>query len=125
MNNSPNSTPIAYSQLLIEFIEPLLTGQEDELEFWEKAKAGQIAWNFCISDQSGILGDDYMKTVLKQITDQHPQAKEVLNTLTLRKQTHFAQYDQYILQVETRRKPNGEVTLYVESAAAFALPKMR
>lgn len=116
---------ISYSEILIEFIEPLLTGEEDEREYWEKAKAGQMAWNFCVSDKAGIQGDDYVKAVFKQITSQFPQAKEILNSLAIRKQTHFDHYDQYIFTVEIRRKSDGELKLYVESAPAFALPKMR
>lgn len=121
---SKNKNHISYSQLLIDFIDPILDGQEDEITFLEKAKAGQIAWNFCVSDKLGVKGDQYMKAVLKNITAQHPEAKEILDPLVIRKQTLFEQYDQYILLVESREKPNGETTLYVESAPAKYLKKM-
>lgn len=116
---------VSYSDILLEFIAPLLTGQETEQEIWEKAKAGQMAWNFVVSDQAKIKGDDYVKAVFKQITSAYPEAKEVLDPLVIRKHQHFSQYDQYILIVETRRKTPDEIVLHVESAPAFALPKMK
>lgn len=114
----------SYSDLLMKFIAPILTGGETELEIWEKAKAGQMAWNFVVSDQAKIKGDHYMKAVLEQVTATYPEAKEILDPLVIRKRQHFSQYDQYILSVETRKKGPGEIILYVESAPAFAMPKM-
>ncbi len=39
---------ISYSKILIDFIDPLLTGQEDETELLSKLTLGQIAWNFSV-----------------------------------------------------------------------------
>ena len=109
---------ISYSNLLIKFIEPLLDGQEDEDEFLTKARMGMIAWNYHVSDQNKLPYDDKMKAILLYMTKQNKQGKEILNTLTLRKQLHFSDYDQFLVTVETRTKANGDTVLYVESIPA-------
>ncbi len=113
----------SYSNLLIKFIQPLLTGEETEEEYLEKATIGQWAWNFAVSDKTEMIYDDYSKAIFKQITSQHPEAKLVLNKLVLRKQNNFAQHDQYIAEVSLRRKNKGEAILHVKSAPAFVLSK--
>jgi hypothetical protein len=113
--------PVSYSSVLIDFIHPLLTGDESDDEFLQKARIGQIAWNFAVSDKAGLATDDKMKEVLKGITGQYPDARETLNTLVMRKHDFFFDYDQIILTVEKREKPDGNTTLYVESAPASVL----
>lgn len=107
--------PIAYSRVLIEFIEPLLDGTEDEDEFLTKARMGMIAWNYHVSDQNKLPYDDTMKAILQQMTDENEEGKEILNALVLRKELHFSNYNQFLFKVETRTKPNGDTVLRVES----------
>lgn len=113
--------PISYSSVLIDFIHPLLNGDETDDEFLQKARIGQIAWNFAVSDKAGLTTDAKMKEVLKSITAQYRDSKEILNTLVMRKHDFFFYYDQIILTVEKREKPDGNTTLYVESAPASVL----
>ena len=115
---------VSYSSLLIEFIEPMLTGHETDEEFLTKAIVGQIAWNYAVSDKAGLAMDGYMKQVLKSVTEQYEDAQESLNALVLRKGVCFEEYDQLILKVEQRHKPDGSTTLYVESAPASILKKL-
>ena len=107
--------PVAYSRVLIEFIEPLLDGTEDEDEYLAKARIGMIAWNYHVSDQNKLPYDDTMKAILQQMTEENEDGKEILNALVLRKKLHFSNYNQFLFKVETRTKPNGDTVLYVES----------
>lgn len=118
---SKNKGYVSYSTILIEFIDPLLSGEEDEDEFLMKAKAGMIAWNFCVADMENLEIDASMKAILKAVTKENSEAKETLNALVLRKQTLFSQYDQFIFKTEIRRKPDGSASLYVESAPSSVL----
>lgn len=111
---------ISYSNLLLQFIEPILDGTEDEEAFMTKANMGKIAWNFCVSDQAELSIDHQMKTILKKMLPVNPQAKQILDQLVIRKQTRFAQYDQVIFDIEIRTQPDGSKTFYVESAPASA-----
>lgn len=115
---------VSYSSLLIEFIGPMLTGQETDEEFLTKAIVGQIAWNFAVSDKAELAMDQYMKEVLRSATEEFEDAQESLNALVLRKEVVFEEYDQLILKVEQRHKPDGSTTLYVESAPASILKKL-
>ena len=107
--------PTAYSAILIKFIAPLLDGEEDEEDFLAKARMGMIAWNFHLSDQNKLPYDKEMKAILKQMTKENSAGKVMLNKLVLRKEMEFAQYQQFIANVEIRTKPDDSVTLYVES----------
>ncbi len=109
---------ISYSNLLIQFIEPLINGDEDSEEFLMKAKIGQLAWNHCFSVEYELPFDQEMKTALKNLTEMYPDAKATLNMLAIRKSMKFGAYGQFIFKVECRHKPDGSVNLYVESAPA-------
>jgi hypothetical protein len=114
---------ISYSSLLIDFIAPLITGQEDEHEFLEKVKLGQIAWNFSVSDNNHLPYDDIHKTILLSLTERNSNLKDILNKLVARKELKYSQHNQFIFKVELRRKKTGEKTLYVESAPAKWIKK--
>jgi hypothetical protein len=125
MSTNKNKEYVSYSSLLIDFISPILTGQEDELEFLEKAKTGVTAWNFCVSDQAGLAADSGIKIVLEEYLKEAPKwLKEIIDKLVIRKHTDFGKYDQYILLAETRRKPDGSAYLHVESAPVSILKQM-
>ncbi|MEM9718317.1 MAG: hypothetical protein AAGA10_03680 [Bacteroidota bacterium] len=117
------SKKISYSSIFLQFIDPLLEETEDENTFMVKAKLGQTAWNFCVSDQANLSINSQMKSILKAATRLNPQANQLLNQLVLRKQTEFAQYDQFIFHMEVRTKPDGERVLRVESAPVSAMKK--
>ena len=109
---------ISYSSLLIDFIEPLITGQEDAHEFLDKAKLGQIAWNFNVSDVNELPFDDIHKIIFVNLTQEEPYLKEALNMLVLRKGMKYSMYNQFIFKIEIRTNKLGQRTLYVESANA-------
>ena len=111
---------ISYSQLLIQFIQPHLSGTESPDDLLRLAKIGQLAWNFCVSDES-THGDDYLKMIVQELAQTDLAAKRTLDFFVLRWHNHFSQYKQYIVNVEIRKKQNGESTLYVESAPLFVL----
>lgn len=112
---------ISYSSILIEFIDPLLTGQEDEIDFLNKAKLGQVAWNFSVSDANNLPYDDLHKSILLDMTKRDPKLKETLNMLVRRKALKYSHYNQFIFRVEIRENNQGQKTLYAESAPAEKL----
>ncbi len=57
---------ISYSKILIDFIDPLLTGQEDETELLSKLTLGQIGWNFSVSDFKNFPLDNMHKESFKR-----------------------------------------------------------
>ncbi|MEM6769259.1 MAG: hypothetical protein AAF597_01640 [Bacteroidota bacterium] len=114
---------VAYSAILIKFIQPLLDGKEDEEAYLTKAKMGMIAWNFHVSDQNRLPYDREMKAILKRMTEQNSEGKKILNQLVLRKERYFPNYNQFLAKVEIRTKPDGSTTLYVESYPADKILK--
>lgn len=102
----------------MEFIDPLLTGNEDESEFLSKARLGQVAWNFNVSDVNNLPYDDVHKSVLFDLSKKDKKFKETFNMLVKRKALKYSKYNQFIFTVEIRRKSDGGKTLYVESAPA-------
>lgn len=107
---------ISYSSLLIDFIAPLITGQEDEHEFLEKAKLGQIAWNFSVSDLNNLPYDDIHKAIFLGLTERDSKLRETLNMLVLRKGFKYSQHNQFLFKLEIRTNKLGQKTVYVESA---------
>ncbi len=106
---------ILYSKILIDFINPLLTGQEDETELLSKLTLGQIAWNFSVSDENDLPLDNMHKESFIKITQYNSELKEILNMLVLRKATKYSEHNQFIFKVEIREKALGEKVVYVES----------
>ena len=113
--NELNRPQVSYSGILIKFIEPILTGTENEDEYLEKAQIGQMAWNYCVSGDNKLPLDSLMKVIMKKITSSHVDAKQTLNMLVLRKTILYPNHQQYILNVELKTKPDGSRTLFVES----------
>jgi hypothetical protein len=114
---------ISYSKLLIDFISPILTGQENEEEFYDKAKLGQIAWNFNVSDINTLPFDDIHKEIFINLAQSDSKLKEILNFLVLRKEIKFSQYNQFIFKIEIKTNEFGVKTLYAESASADKIEK--
>jgi len=114
---------VAYSAILIKFIAPLLNGNEDEEEYLAKARMGMIAWNFHVSDQNRLPYDDLMKAILRRMTKENSEGKRILNKLVRRKQSYFSEYNQLLIKVEIRTKPDDSTTLYVESYPADKILK--
>lgn len=110
---------VSYSSILIDFINPLLTGKEDEYEFLAKAKLGQMAWNFSVSDLNKLPFDNIHKEIFLITLKQYDkELKETLNMLVMRKGIKFSQYNQFIFNIEMRTNKYGQKTLYAESAPA-------
>ncbi|MEM9259990.1 MAG: hypothetical protein AAGA62_10110 [Bacteroidota bacterium] len=114
---------ISYSDVLIEYITPLLDGTEYLEDLEAKVKFGMVAWNYHVSDQNDLPLDAEMKAILKMMTMTHQEGRKKLNEMVLRKEQHFSQYNQYIATAEVRQKPDGSVTVYVESAPADKVKK--
>lgn len=121
--NNKNNFQVSYSRILIKFIEPILTGTEDEEEYLLKAKAGQMAWNYCVSGDNKLPLDSVMKAIMKNVTSRYAEAKETLNMLVLRKAMLYPNDQQFIFNVEIKTKPDGSRTLVVESTPASNIRK--
>jgi hypothetical protein len=114
---------VAYSAILMKFIQPILNGEEDEEEYLTKARMGMIAWNFHVSDQNKLPYDDIVKAILNKMTKENSEGKRILNQLVLRKEMYFSGYNQLLIRVEIRRKPDDSTTLFVESYPADKILK--
>lgn len=121
--NSKNNNQVSYSGILIKFIEPILTGTEDEDEYLLKAFAGQMAWNYCVSNDNKLPLDSVQKKMMKYLTTQSAEAKEIMNMLVLRKAMIYPNDHQVIFNVEIKTKPDGSKTLFVESTPADNIRK--
>ena len=55
---------ISYSDILIQFIEPLTKGVEDEEHYLALAKLGQMSWNFELSREQSVPYHKYMRNVI-------------------------------------------------------------
>lgn len=121
--SAKNNLQISYSGILIKFIEPILTGAEDEHEYLLKAFAGQMAWNYCVSDENKLPLDSVQKEMMKYLTTQSAEAKQILNMLVLRKAMLYPNHQQFIFNVEIKTKPDGSKTLFVESTPADNIRK--
>ena len=108
---------VNYSSILYQFIEPMLHGSEDEEEFLAKAKIGMIAWNFNLSDLNELPSDQQTKKILKGVTERNERAKEIFNSLVIRKQTEFPEYNEFIIKVELEARADGSQDLFVETAS--------
>ena len=84
------------SELLLDFIAPILLSKEDEHEILSKAKIGQIVWNFCVSDQNNLPHDQEMKSILKSQLINSPEINKIVNYLTIRKNTLFSSHNEFI-----------------------------
>jgi hypothetical protein len=115
---------ISYSKLLIDFIDPLLTGQEDETELLSKLTLGQIAWNFSVSDLNDLPLDNRHKESFIKITQYDSKLKEILNQLVLRRAAKYSQHNQFIFKVEIREKKFGEKVVYVEAMPGDKIGKI-
>ena len=66
---------ISYSKILIDFIDTILTGQEDETELLSKLTLGQIAWNFSVSNENDLPLDNMHKESFIKITQYNSELK--------------------------------------------------
>ncbi len=111
------------SEVLLNFIDPLLDGRDDEHTTLSKAKLGQIVWNSCVSDSLNLPIDKEMKRILKMQLVDSPEINKIVNTLTIRKNTLFSHYNNFIFSVELRKKQNGSTALHVISAPVDKIKK--
>lgn len=114
---------IAVSQVLLDFIQPLLKNEDNSQAILSKAKLGQIVWNFCVSDANNLPLDDQMKSILKNQLADSPEINEVVNKLTIRKQTLFDRYNDFIISVDLNKKNDGSIALKVISIPADKIDK--
>lgn len=114
----------SYSRILIDFIKPLLNGRESEADFLLKARSGMLAWNHVVTDEHKLPVEVELKELYEQLTKTHPDAVANLNMLVIRKLMYFSGYHQFIVKVESRKKPEGSRTLYVESIEADKFRKL-
>jgi hypothetical protein len=121
MKTKPSIT--RYSEVLSEFIEPMLGEEETEETFLQKARAGMIIWNYCVSKENNLKGTEEMSEILLQSLAEYPQMKPLLEKFVKRKQIYFAGLSHFIFEVRVNTKPDGTKTLYVETAPADKLDK--
>ena len=116
---------ISYSSLLIKFIDPLLDGTEDHQDFLSKAKFGQIAWNFAVSEKNGLPIDKEIKAIVRQSSAANSEFRIKLDMMIMRKFLEFGEYNQFLFRVENRHKEDGTANLFVESAPVDKLDLKR
>jgi len=110
-----NDSYISYSKILIKFIDPIITGAETENELLLKAKIGMIAWNFNLSNYYEIPYKEETALILNEVTKENSDGRKILNSLVLRKEAEFSDYNQLITKVEINIKSDASKRLYVES----------
>jgi hypothetical protein len=120
-NRNTNIRNIKYSEVLSEFIDPILTDKETEETFLAKAKAGMTIWNYCVSKENNLAGTQEMEKLLEESYNGFAGIKQFAAKLVERKQKHFTSYDQFIFKVAINKRPDGSKTLYVESVPAGIL----
>jgi hypothetical protein len=114
---------VSVSGLLTKYIEPLLTGKEDTDEYLKKAQIGQMAWNYCVSIDNDLKCSSEMNAIITATIAGNAGAMETLDKLYLRKRMLFMEHQLFILNVETRKKPFGRSSLFVESTHASNIGK--
>ncbi|MCC5931911.1 MAG: hypothetical protein JJU28_21890 [Cyclobacteriaceae bacterium] len=114
---------VFYSQVLMDFIEPLLSGNEDNDEYLAKAWFGQTAWNYSIAEVNNLPYGAELKATIQKLNSMYPDMSEPMKRLVERKIEKFNDHNQFIFSVELRHKPDGTVSLYVESVPVDKLIK--
>lgn len=115
---------ISYSKLLIDFIDPLITGQEDEQQFLDKLKLGKLAWNYSVSDLNDLPLDNIHKDIFLKLTQSNSALKEILNKLVLRKSMKYSQHNQFIFEVGIRKNKFGQKVFFAESIPTNKIDKI-
>lgn len=115
---------LKYSKLLIEFIDPIITGDEDEEEFMVKARLGQIAWNLIVTKENKLAPYKELQFIILETSVKVPNYNAIIELLKRRKEEHFGEHQQFILKTEVRSKPDGSGSLYVETTFAHKMKKL-
>jgi hypothetical protein len=100
---------------LQDFAAPLLNGNENTEEFLAKPKVAERAWNYCISEEFDLTIFPELKKAVDQSKKQHPDMEIVFHLMKELKKNDFDEYKNFIVKAESRIKPDGSQTLYVES----------
>lgn len=115
---------LKYSALLIEFIDPIITGDEDVEEVRLKARLGQIAWNQIVAKENKLAPFKEMQFMILETIPKVPDYNTIIELLTRRKEDHFGEHQQFILKTEVRSKPDESLSLYVETTFAHKMKKL-
>jgi hypothetical protein len=120
MKSNPAKHP-SYSDILVQFISPLIDGSEDEESMMELASAGMLAWNYTFLDKMPPLLRSHYLNIIEEAKRTRPQGQWVFDLLCARKKELFADHQQYIVEVTKRKEGKVEdgrvnLVLRVESA---------
>ena len=106
---------VCYSDILLEFIEPLLTGEEGDLGFLSVALKGQIAWNYALLESRNHSFSEYYQKKILGVLQIDPNQKELFEMLIIRKALKFSQYHHIISKVDLEYNVPNIKTLYLET----------
>ncbi len=99
----------------MEFIEPLLTGEEGDLGFLSVALKGQIAWNYALLETRNHPFCEYYQNKILGVVKIDPHQKELFEMLIIRKSLKFSQYHCLITKVDLELNVPNIKTLYLET----------
>jgi hypothetical protein len=112
-----SASPIAYSAVLQDFIQPICNEDETQASFYQKCEVGRTVWNYCIAQEFNLSVAGTFHTAITEGNERHPEMKRVVDLLIERKRAFFRAYTNFIVTIEQRVRPDGP-SLYVESVPA-------
>ena len=108
------TTP-SYSQILTEFIDPLLDGNENESTYLDKANIGMVVWNYHVTKTHAISHAKAVKEVYDVISQTFPDGPAMMASLLERKEKSYGHVHQFLVKIELKDGRNGQRRLNVES----------
>jgi hypothetical protein len=118
----PPPTP-AYSALLLQFVEPIMTDAKTEEAVYQRCRLGMTVWNYYVSRKFNLQMFAAIEKVVNDLSASSPDFKFVFALLLERKSRLFDQYDNVILSVERRTRTDGSNTIYAVSAPYDVIAK--
>ncbi|MEO6132644.1 MAG: hypothetical protein ABIQ02_12410 [Saprospiraceae bacterium] len=113
---------ISYSELLTEFIDPLLDGKETESTYLDKAVIGMVAWNYHVAKSADSPFLKHVEEVYLDFRKKKINGSAIMDKLLKRKETMFRQYAQFFVRVDTRPGKDRTPVLHVEYLPIEMLP---
>jgi hypothetical protein len=110
------ATTETYSQILQDFIEPIMTKKESEDSYFDKCLLGHVVWNYCVSSKYKLPVAPDVYEVLKEKYLIKQETKKAVDLLTKRWKQSFSHYDRFIMRIERKYK-NDSPTIYVETVS--------
>jgi hypothetical protein len=111
-----------YSEIIQNFIRPLLNSKDNDEVLLQKFKLGEIIWNYCIAKEFQLPVFDELDRIVTEQNQKNTEMKAVFDEFVKYKRTDFNHYKNFIIKLEYRLKAGGK-TLYVESVHPLHLKK--